>query len=563
MGINDLLKVVKECLLRTHISEFRGKVAAVDMMNWIYRGVYSCSAELNSGIEADLYLNFPLKMLSVLHSFNITIIAVFDGNEIAAKEKTDRMRKDEKNKNLQLANELHLAGNTDEARNLSRRAMKITGKIINTLIEILKKLGIRVIVAPYEADSQIAFLSLNNICDFAISEDSDLIPFGCKKVLYKMGTNGEGWLYDEDVLYSDIGKLGKFDYFRKLTKIQKIEFCVLMGCDYLPSLKGVGPMTTLKTFEQHTELVYVVDEFKENKTCIDSLKSLKYDYMTEVRKSVLMFMLQTVYDPITNQLVSVNKGLYNENIKYIENEYVDLFKTPTEKRFFFGTNFPNFTEYCNGELDVKNHSKIKETEQYDSIVKYFKKYQNYFKTDFSNKEKHEYKRISMIPGKVEEIYNNLNVPLVNSEELILDEEEINILMNRVSNTESNTIQKNIASNNIITHELDFINDAIDENIIDNNLIDISKDELELIFSLTNDSIQPCNKIKVEEKKITSFTDLILLGNKNKIEPEFGIYDQPNKKIYVPPYQKVKKDNQLNKAFICNKSSVNDFLFKNK
>lgn len=37
-------------------------------------------------------------------------------------------------------------------------------------------------MAPYEADAQLAFLSRENIVDAVISEDSDLIPYGCKKV---------------------------------------------------------------------------------------------------------------------------------------------------------------------------------------------------------------------------------------------------------------------------------------------------------------------------------------------------------------------------------------------
>ncbi len=37
-------------------------------------------------------------------------------------------------------------------------------------------------VVPYEADAQIAFLVQNEHADFAISEDSDLLAYGCKKV---------------------------------------------------------------------------------------------------------------------------------------------------------------------------------------------------------------------------------------------------------------------------------------------------------------------------------------------------------------------------------------------
>lgn len=38
------------------------------------------------------------------------------------------------------------------------------------------------IVAPYEADAQLAYLANNGIVDAVITEDSDLIAFGCPNV---------------------------------------------------------------------------------------------------------------------------------------------------------------------------------------------------------------------------------------------------------------------------------------------------------------------------------------------------------------------------------------------
>jgi len=38
------------------------------------------------------------------------------------------------------------------------------------------------IIAPYEADAQLAYLAKKKIIDIVITEDSDLILFGCPKV---------------------------------------------------------------------------------------------------------------------------------------------------------------------------------------------------------------------------------------------------------------------------------------------------------------------------------------------------------------------------------------------
>jgi exonuclease-1 len=43
-------------------------------------------------------------------------------------------------------------------------------------------MGIDVIVAPYEADAQLAYLNRSKIADYVITEDSDLVLFGCHHV---------------------------------------------------------------------------------------------------------------------------------------------------------------------------------------------------------------------------------------------------------------------------------------------------------------------------------------------------------------------------------------------
>ena len=42
--------------------------------------------------------------------------------------------------------------------------------------------GVDCVVAPYEADAQLAFLSKVGLAQAIITEDSDLLAFGCKKV---------------------------------------------------------------------------------------------------------------------------------------------------------------------------------------------------------------------------------------------------------------------------------------------------------------------------------------------------------------------------------------------
>ena len=53
-----------------------------------------------------------------------------------------------------------------------------------------KKMGFQVIISPYEADAQLAFLSREGVVDGILSEDSDLLVFGTKTLITKMDDGG-------------------------------------------------------------------------------------------------------------------------------------------------------------------------------------------------------------------------------------------------------------------------------------------------------------------------------------------------------------------------------------
>lgn len=49
-------------------------------------------------------------------------------------------------------------------------------------MKVLRQMNIEYIVAPYEADAQLAFLAVNHFVHAVITEDSDLVAYGCPKV---------------------------------------------------------------------------------------------------------------------------------------------------------------------------------------------------------------------------------------------------------------------------------------------------------------------------------------------------------------------------------------------
>jgi 5'-3' exonuclease len=45
--------------------------------------------------------------------------------------------------------------------------------------------------------------------------------------------------------------------------VQFIELCILLGCDYLEPIKGVGPKSALKLLKEHGSLEAVVEHLRE------------------------------------------------------------------------------------------------------------------------------------------------------------------------------------------------------------------------------------------------------------------------------------------------------------
>jgi 5'-3' exonuclease len=73
-------------------------------------------------------------------------------------------------------------GKKSEARECFTRCIDVTQKMAHDVIRALHDVGVDVLIAPYEADAQLTCLNKLNIAQIVITEDSDLILFGCKKV---------------------------------------------------------------------------------------------------------------------------------------------------------------------------------------------------------------------------------------------------------------------------------------------------------------------------------------------------------------------------------------------
>lgn len=79
MGIQGLIPFCDKATKPTTLAEMRGKTVAVDSYCYLHRGAYAVSDKLIKNIKTTSHIDYCMKYVNMLLSFNITPIMVFDG----------------------------------------------------------------------------------------------------------------------------------------------------------------------------------------------------------------------------------------------------------------------------------------------------------------------------------------------------------------------------------------------------------------------------------------------------------------------------------------------------
>ncbi|XP_003474345.2 exonuclease 1 isoform X1 [Cavia porcellus] len=299
MGIQGLLLFIKEASEPIHVRKYKGQVVAVDTYCWLHKGAIACAEKLAKGEPTDKYVGFCMKFVNMLLSHGIKPILVFDGCTLPSKKEVERSRRERRQSNLLKGKQLLREGKVSEARECFTRCVNITHAMVHKVIKAARALGVDCLVAPYEADAQLAYLNKAGIVQAIITEDSDLLAFGCKKVILKMDQFGNGLEIDQTRLgmCRQLGDVFTEEKFRYM--------CILSGCDYLSSLRGIGLAKACKVLRlaNNPDIVKVIKKIghylKMNITVPE-------DYIKGFIRANNTFLYQLVFDPIKRKLVPLN-----------------------------------------------------------------------------------------------------------------------------------------------------------------------------------------------------------------------------------------------------------------
>jgi flap endonuclease-1 len=186
-------------------------------------------------------------------------VYVFDGKppNIKSHELIKRREKREKaTKELEKAKE---EGNIEEQEKQSKRLVRAGQKENNDCKKLLRLMGVPVVEAPCEAEAQAASLCAQGKVWAVGTEDMDALTFKTPILLRKMTFANASKSDIQQMNYKKaIEGLG-------LTHSEFVDLCILLGCDYCDSIRGIGPKTALKLIRQHSSIENILDNLDRKK----------------------------------------------------------------------------------------------------------------------------------------------------------------------------------------------------------------------------------------------------------------------------------------------------------
>lgn len=193
-------------------------------------------------------------------------------------------------------------GNHNEARQYLQRCVDITHEMALQLIKVCRAMNVDCVVAPYEADAQLAYLNKIGLADYVITEDSDLTLFGCQKILFKLDLTGSCVLVDSAKLHLAMDcREDKFtmDKFRLM--------CILSGCDYINSLPGIG-LARARKFVMKTEETDIMRALDKIPAYLNMRQLIvTEEYKINVLKARATFLHMVVFDPRRRKQVRLHE----------------------------------------------------------------------------------------------------------------------------------------------------------------------------------------------------------------------------------------------------------------
>ena len=273
MGIKQLFKFVSEnapkSVTSTSMDSYTGRTLAIDASTCLYQfliavrtgqesqyqNLTNAAGEVTSHITG--FLSRTLRLLEA----GVKPVYVFDGKPPDLKKgelEERRAKKEEAEEQMTKALE---SGDQDALLKATKRSVRADKKMHSDCIRLLRLLGCCVVEAPSEAEASCAAIVKANLAYAAVTEDMDCLTFGTPRMVKNLFSTVQT---KETKAVSEIDLRLVLDQLN-ISMDQFVDFCILCGCDYCGTIKGVGPSNAFKLVVECGNLEAVLNKVDQDK----------------------------------------------------------------------------------------------------------------------------------------------------------------------------------------------------------------------------------------------------------------------------------------------------------
>uniref|UniRef100_A0A0G4HJT0 Exonuclease 1 n=1 Tax=Chromera velia CCMP2878 TaxID=1169474 RepID=A0A0G4HJT0_9ALVE len=251
-------------------------------------------SSLHSEGSSHLLASLLLRVARLIE-LGVKPLFVFEGStpelkkELAERRQTARQAAGER---LRLA--VASGESQEEQRRWRQRALKCSEAHIEDAMGLLDLLGVQTLRAPFEGEALCALLERAGRVDAVASEDLDGLAFGAS-VLFRYVHQAVSPLASKTLeRFSLPEALSKL---RLKSQAEFVDFCILSGCDYLPTIPGIGPESALSLMKKFKSIEKVLDKLDARRHKAPSADFLSG--VVEVRDWFLNPPVDSTTDPAT------------------------------------------------------------------------------------------------------------------------------------------------------------------------------------------------------------------------------------------------------------------------
>ena len=336
MGIHGIKTFFETCITKHDLSEYKNKIVLIDGMYVLYK---QCIGRREFGYDHCKSNGASVNHLQSIFTFtccllekNIIPVFVFDGYYPEEKSVTVKRRSDNKIKSQSKCNSIADKSSEEYIRHF-KRSLHISSSNIADCKALLLSMGVCVIQAQMEADSQLAALSNEFKKEIAgiITEDSDVLIYGGTKILkeFSFRTNSVIQLDRLEMLdfllkkSNTIRKQYNMTEFTEFTQNNLIDFGIIMGTDYKSKNDKIIYYAGLSNAEKREKIfeMFVINDLSVVKL-IENIKNINIGETLKGNKH----LYNVPADFITSYIQI--KNIYLEHDVINKSEIKLILKTP-------------------------------------------------------------------------------------------------------------------------------------------------------------------------------------------------------------------------------------------